>query len=113
MKNHLALVLVEYCRVQSTSLRSIVVDCTSFAVMKDASARPIFEAPVSVPLKDEEILSETEAFDPSYVFTTKRHLRFHTTLGAPVMQTHVHVAHLSRKVGGAVVSCHWSVNLLL
>jgi hypothetical protein len=70
MKNHLALIRVEYGWIQSASLRSMVVDCTSFAVVKDASAKPILEAPVSVPSKDEKILTETEALDPSYVFTT-------------------------------------------
>lgn len=71
--------------------------------MKDASARPILEAPVSVPLKDEKILSETEVLDPSYIFTTQWHLRFKTTLSAPVMQTHVHAAYLSRKAGSVTV----------
>ena len=103
MKNHLALIRVEYGWIQSTSLRSIVVDRTSFAVVKDASARLILEEPVSVPLKDEKILSETEALDPSYVFTTQRHLRFRTTLSAPVMQTHVHAAHLFRKAGSVTL----------
>jgi len=103
MKNHLALILVEYGRIQSTSLRSIVVDRASFAVVKDASARPILEALVSVPLKDEKTLSETEVLDPSYIFTTQWHLRFKTTLSAPVMQTHVHAAHLPRKAGSVTV----------
>ena len=88
MKNHLSLILVEYGWIQPTTLRPILVDCTSFTVVKDASARQIPEVMAPVPLEDERILVETQLLDSGYVRITQWHPGIHATLGAAVMKTH-------------------------
>ena len=71
-----------------TTLRSIIVDCTLFSVVKDTSARHILEVMASV-LDDEKIFPETQLLDSGYVRIAQRHSGVPTTLDARVLKTYV------------------------
>jgi hypothetical protein len=61
IENHLSHVHIENSRIQSTTLRPIIVDRTSLTIVEDASPRQILELPIPILLDNEEILEETKA----------------------------------------------------
>jgi hypothetical protein len=61
IENHFFHIHIENSRIQSTTLRPIIVDRTSLTIVKDASPRQILELPIPILLDNEEILEETKA----------------------------------------------------
>jgi hypothetical protein len=61
IENHLFHIHIKNSRIQSTTLRPIIVDRTSLTIVKDASPRQILELPISILIDNEEILEETKA----------------------------------------------------
>jgi hypothetical protein len=60
IENYFSLGFVENGRVQSATLRPIIVDGASLAVMKDASPRQILELSTPILIDDEVFLGELE-----------------------------------------------------